>query len=224
MKRRANAESYKALHTQLLEDTAKLIGHPADALVTRFVALARLKMETIEVQLIAGNPHAATATEIDILRQQLEPFMPRPGLEIRVKFADPIDAAKPGAASVCGLERCRRCGWQPPNNDAVSICYRCSWTDGCDPEHTPRQLLAGLAEPAPAPETAPVGAGENVVPLKQSPQQSDEDRKADRMAELRTQARPTGGVAAPVQAPRINYNSDGGSCSDLMKRINSSYV
>jgi hypothetical protein len=221
---RRNTVSHKALHAQLLEDTAKLIGHPADALVTRFVALARLKMETIEMQLIAGDPHAATAQEIDTLRQQLDPYMPKSKMEVKVSFASPRDEAKPGTASVCGLESCRRCGWRPPNNDAVSICYRCSWTDGCDLEHTPRQPITGLAEPAPAPETAPASAGENVVPLNRSPRLSDEDRKADRMAELRAQARPTGGVAAPVQAPRINYNNDGGSCSDLMRRIERSYV
>jgi hypothetical protein len=206
-----------------LEDTAKLIGHPADALVTRFVALARLKMETIEMQLIAGDPHAATAQEIDTLRQQLDPYMPKSSMEIKVSFAPPRDEAKPGTASVCGLESCRRCGWRPPNNDAVSICYRCSWTIGCDEEHTPRRPVEGLAEPASAPETAPVVAGVNVIPLRQSPQQSDEDRKADRTAELRAQARATGGYAPPIQAPRINYNGDGGSCSDLMRRIENAY-
>jgi hypothetical protein len=94
VKQNRNAASYKALHTQLLEDTAKLIGHPVDALVTRFVALARLKMETIEMQLIAGNPHAATAQEIDTLRQQLDPYMPKSRLELKVSFISPCDEAK----------------------------------------------------------------------------------------------------------------------------------
>jgi hypothetical protein len=221
VKRHRDTATHKTLHTQLLEDTARMINQPVDALVTRFVSLARLKMETIEMQLIAGDPHAATAQEIDTLRQQLDPYMPRPKLEIKVSYADPVDTAKPGAPSVCGLEKCRRCGWAPPSSDQTSICYQCSWVIGCDSD-LPRRPLIAPSEPAPLPEQAV--ADRSVVPFRQPPQLSEEDRKASRMAELRAQARPTGGEPAPIQSPRINYNSGGGgSCSDLMRRIENSY-
>jgi hypothetical protein len=208
-------------HDKLSQTIADRLGQSIDAEVVQHVTLLHLQREALKLQLLQGG-HVLTS-DIVALDNALDKYVPKPGLEVRVRFTDPVDTAKPGAPSVCGLAACRRCGWAP-QRDQVSVCFRCSWFVGCDPEHTPRQLAEGLAAPAPAPETAPAGAGENVVPLKRSPQQSDEDRKAFRMAELRAQARPTGGEPAPVQAPRINYNSDGGSCSDLMRRIERGYV
>jgi hypothetical protein len=225
MKRRANAENYKALHTQLLEDTAKLIGHPPDALVTRFVALARLKMQAIEVQLIAGNHHAATAAEIDVLRQQLEPYMPKAQSNVRVTFVGGKDIASDNDAAVDGLIECRRCHWKPFNRDRVTRCYRCGWAHGADTNASWTPVIEPAATYATINDrghVTPAPAG-NVAPLKQQPQQHPddelEDKRRARIADLRILER--GG--APVQAPRVNYNSDGGSCSDLMRRIENAY-
>jgi hypothetical protein len=220
-RRRNNTESHAPDEHKLAQAIADRLQQPIDSEVVQHVMLLHLQREALKLQILQGG-HVPTS-DIVALDNALDKFIPRPKFEVKVTFADPVDAAKPGTASVCALERCRRCGWVPPNNDAVSICFACSWVIGCDEANTPRRPLIAPSEPTPQPGQAV--ASESVVPFRKPPQLlSDEDRKANRMVELRAQARPTGGEPAPIQSPRINYNSGGGgSCSDLMRRIENSY-
>jgi hypothetical protein len=222
VKRRANTENYKALHAQLLEDTAKLIGHPVDALVTRFVALARLKMQTIEMQLIAGNPHAATAQEIDMLRQQLDPYMPKAQMNLRVSFVGAKDEAPAGGPSVGGLIACRRCGWTPPGKDVVEKCYACSWFDGCDTDHTPHEPLIKPVIPA-ATETS--ASAVTARSARANPKVVDlDEQRAELAQQRRQQARITAGVDPGPPRPYVSANIySGDSPSSLMRRIERDY-
>jgi hypothetical protein len=211
-------------HDKLSQAIADRLKQPIDSEVVAHVTLLHLQREALKGQLLQGG-HVLTS-DIVALDNALDKYVPRPGLEVVVRFTDPADVAPPGAPSVCGVAACRRCGWAPPNNDQTSVCYRCSWVVGADVEHLPRRPLASLGALTPAAEQAQV-EGENVVaPLRRAPQLSDEDAKLNRMAELKHQARADrDGFVPPPQAPRINYNSgDGGSISDLMRRINNSYI
>jgi hypothetical protein len=226
VKRRRDTVSHRALHAQLLEETAKLIGQPIDAMVTRFVALARLRLDTMEMQLIAGNPHAATAAEIDTLRQQLDPYMPKPGLEIRVSYADATDAAPPDSPAVDGLSACRRCRWVPTGVDRWPACPRCGYRHGDDTSAawqpvtgpTPTTTYATIddrghmhAAPSSAAPPAPVHA------------LSDEEQRADAAAEKRRLARISNGVDPGPPMPRVSFNLNADSPSALMRRIERDY-
>jgi hypothetical protein len=142
---RRKTPSYEDMHQRMLEDTAALIKQPVDSLVVRFITVARMKLDQVESQLLTGGA-GATVGEIDQLRGMLETYLPKPLVNISVELVGSVDDAPADGPSVCGLVVCRRCEWKPPNRDQVSICYRCGWTHGCDPDRTPRQLLPGLIE------------------------------------------------------------------------------
>jgi hypothetical protein len=192
----------KNAHKALLRDVSRLINQPVDSLATRFVALAKLKLDATEAQLLAGDP-SVTVADLRALEEILSAHVPRPGLQITVKYAEPADAAPADHAAVDGLVECRRCHWRPADKDRVSRCYRCGWTHGADFDSPWTPLIAPAdtspVAPSLSPQNAPAGSPSpaNVIPL------DAEQRKA----ELRAASRVSNGV--DPGPPRPHYPNIG---------------
>ena len=70
------------------------INQPIDAIVTQFVTLARVKLE----RALSGEIDLSLA-DVAALREQLEPYMPKPTMRVEVSIVPPADKAQPGAPS-----------------------------------------------------------------------------------------------------------------------------
>jgi hypothetical protein len=207
----------KSQHKALLQEIAALINQPVDSLAVRLVALARLKLDATEAELLAGNS-SATIQDITTLQETFDKYVPKPRIQITVKYADATDAAPADHAAVSGLAECRRCRWRPANTDRWPECPRCGWRHGDDTSAPWQPLIAGIPAPASSPEPAPAATTSppNVIAL--------DEQRADRSAELRVAARTTAGITPPVQAPRVNYsNPDNESPAALSRRIENAY-
>jgi hypothetical protein len=75
----------------LLRDVGKLIGQPADSIAVRLVALARLKMDATEAQLLSGDP-AVTVQDITALEEVFAKYVPKPGMNLKVSSSRVLSA------------------------------------------------------------------------------------------------------------------------------------
>jgi hypothetical protein len=203
----------KNAHKALLRDVSRLINQPVDSLATRFVALAKLKLDATEAQLLAGDP-SVTVADLRALEEILSAHVPRPGLQVVVKFAEPADAAEVDSGAIDGVASCRRCSWTPAGADRWPECPKCGWRSGLDVSGPWEPVNAPAPTSSPEPLPAATTSPPNVVSL--------DEQRADRSAELRIAARATGGYAPPVQAPRVN-NPGNESPAALSRRISESY-
>jgi hypothetical protein len=171
---------HKTAHKALLRDVAELIGQPVDSLAVRFVALARLKLDATEAQLLSGDT-SVSIQDVNALEETLARYIPKPSMQITVRYVEPADSAPADHAAISGLAACRRCSWAPAGTDRWPACPACGWRVGDDVSapHTP------IAAPPASPENLSTGSPvpHNVVPI---------DGK--RAAELRAAARVSNGV------------------------------
>jgi hypothetical protein len=98
----------------------KLIGQPADSLAVRLVALARLKMDALEVQLLAGDPTVSLA-DIATLQETFDKYVPKPKIEVKLTIVEPADKATADHAAVDGLVECRRCQMRVANDEIRAV-------------------------------------------------------------------------------------------------------
>jgi hypothetical protein len=181
----------------LLRDVGKLIGQPADSIAVRLVALARLKMDATEAQLLSGDP-AVTVQDITALEEVFAKYVPKPGMNLKVSFV----------SGVVGMFKCQHCHMENRVED-----YR-----GPEPKKTDSQnAVAQPSVSAPASGTADAvpASPANVIPLD----------PAQRAAELRAAARVSNNVdPGPPAAPRVNYNNpDNESISAFNRRVDAAY-
>jgi hypothetical protein len=213
----------KSRHKALLKEVSALINQPVDSLAVRLVALARLKMDGVEAQLLSGDP-SITVADITTLQGIFSAHVPKPGLAIRVTYVDGADTAPPDSAAVDGLIECRRCHWRPFDRDRVERCYRCGWRHGDDVSAPWQPVIAtadtskGISPGSPENLSTSSPAPGNVVPL---------DGK--RAAELRAAARVSNGVdPGPPRnvSPCIGTPFSGGdnrSVSQFMRDVDNAY-
>lgn len=224
----------KARHKALLREIAKLIDQPVDALATRLMALARLKLDTAEVQLLSGDP-TVTMADIRELREVFDTYVPPPAMEIRVTYADGTDSAAPDRAAVSDCVECRRCHFVPTGTDRWPACPKCGWRHG-DDHLAPWTAL--IAETPLAPQNAPATSVSpaNVLPLKpvtRADEEALEAQKAELAAQRRRAARVSNGVdPGPPAPPRPNYSygpmpgdssNDSRSISQFMRDCDAAY-
>jgi hypothetical protein len=209
----------KSRHKALLRDVAELLGQKPDSLAVRLVALTRLKLDSVEAQLLSGDS-SVTVDDITKLREVFDAYIPRPGLALRVTFVEPADAAEAGYAAIDGVAACRRCTFTPTGADRWPECPKCGWRCGHDVS-SPAPLIAGPTsspEPLPAATTSPP----NVIPL-------NAEQRADLAAEKRAAARVTAGIdPGPPKSANISPCigspfSDNESPVALSRRIENAY-
>jgi hypothetical protein len=119
----------KSRHKALLREVAALINQPVDSLAVRLTALARLKLDSLEAQLLAGDS-SVTVADITTLQETFDKYVPKRTINVEIEIIRPSDVAPADSAAVSGLVECRRCHWTPADKDRVTRCYRCGCTLG----------------------------------------------------------------------------------------------
>jgi hypothetical protein len=221
----------KARHKALLRDVAKLINQPADSLAVRLVALARLRMDVVEAQLLSGDS-SVTVADITALQEIFAAHVPKPKMQINVRFVEPADAAEAGSGAIDGVAVCRRCSWTPAGNDRWPECPACGWRCGHDiaGPHTP--LIAGIPAPASkadslsSPQSSPATATApgNVIPMnaEQRAEQAVERRAAARISNNIDPGPPR--TASPcIGSPFVGGGGDSRSISQFQRDVDAAY-
>jgi hypothetical protein len=190
----------------------------------RLTALARLKLDSLEAQLLDGDP-TVTVQDIITLQGAFDKYVPPPKMQITVKYADAADTAPLDSAAVDNLRACRRCGWVPFDRDRVAKCYGCSWRSGDDFDSPWQPLIApvdtskGISPVSPESLSTGSPAPPNVVSI--------EEQRAEQAAEKRRLARISNGtdpgppktVSPCLGSPFSNSESP----AALSRRISESY-
>lgn len=195
---RAKPPSHEAMLNEARERAAKELSLPTSDYRVQKLALLTTAFDAQQALVAAGAKYdtselLSVVHELDACRRELKLLL------------DPVNLKVSFVSGVVGMFKCSACNAENRIENYVG------------PEPKPAPVYASIADhakmtPVPPPKPKPV---------------DPEQQKADLAASRRQEARTTAGICPPVQSPRINYNyngnSDGGSCSDLMRRIENSY-
>jgi hypothetical protein len=200
-------------HKALLREVSKLIHQPVDSLAVRLTVLARLKLDALEAQLIAGDP-TVTVADITTLQETFDPYVPKRGIAVELHVVETQDTQTcPACQHKFDLATVRRTLEESQHaareREALEMAHKKAVSERHGSVSTPAENNAPAGSPAPT----------NVGPI------DGEKRAADLRAKARMSNDDT--EPSPVQTPRPNVapliGSDSRSISQFQRDVDAAY-